>query len=140
MTTSEFLYLTVAELETHEFGIDYEVLDAQLTDVVIESQISSAEVMVRSICQEEWLAADIPRNAKEAVAMIAAMKVDNFRLKEGIFDRANPPERHPTYFTDDVILTLGKLIPEGDAEEFGVFGMRSNGYNDLDNTRGRGYY
>ena len=86
MTTSEYSYATVAQLEAFT-GIDYSVLHAtNFTDVKIEAKITMAERMVNAFLGVHG-AVTITDGVIMATIIIAAKILHNNVVKLGLFDK-----------------------------------------------------
>ena len=83
MTTSEYSYATVANIEAFT-GIDYETLNAAFTDVVVEAKITMAERMVNGYLGVDG-AVTITDGVIMATIIIAAKILRNNIIALGVY-------------------------------------------------------
>jgi len=97
---STYEYIDVSALENFT-GHDYSTVDAAYTDDVINANITIAERIVNSLCNQTF-SGTIPDEVVSATTIMAASLMRRRMIEDGHVDRANPEKKHVPVVTYEI--------------------------------------
>ena len=100
--------IAVADLEKFAI-IDYSAINASLTDAVVESKISDAEIFVCGVVGRNYTSTDVPDEIKFAVKTVSKKMMENYLIDMG-FDVDERMTYSDQYIDDNLSILLEPFI------------------------------